>query len=313
MGRRPLSAARKPAAGRRAGRWDRLLNSESASGWLFVSPAVLIIGLFGVAPIVWSVVLSFQSNDLVTPGTWIGFANYEALFKDPMFAASVRRTILYTLLFVPIVTVVALAIAVALDRRLRGMRFYRTAVFAPVVTSTVATAIMFNWLLDPDFGIVNALLVKVGLPAQGFFQSPSQALYCIVVMTVWGWLGFAVIIFLAALQGVPRELMEAAAIDGATRWRAFRRVQLPLLGPATLFLVIWLSINALQLFDEIYVTTRGGPLQATTVVVYYLYVQAFQLFQAGYATAIAYILFLGILVLTIVQLLIGRRFVHYRS
>jgi multiple sugar transport system permease protein len=308
-----VSAARKPAVGRRAGRWDRLLNSESTSGWLFVSPAVLIIGLFGVAPIVWSVVLSFQSNDLVTPGTWIGFANYEALFKDPMFAAAVRRTIIYTLLFVPVVTVVALAIAVALDRRLRGMRFYRTAVFAPVVTSTVATAIMFNWLLDPDFGIVNALLVKVGLPAQGFFQSPSQALYCIVVMTVWGWLGFAVIIFLAALQGVPRELMEAAAIDGATRWRAFRRVQLPLLGPATLFLVVWLSINALQLFDEIYVTTRGGPLQATTVVVYYLYVQAFQLFQAGYATAIAYILFLGILALTIVQLLIGRRFVHYRS
>ena len=235
------------------------------------------------------------------------------LLKDPMFAASVRRTIVYTLLFVPIVTVAALAVAVALNRRLRGMRFYRTAVFAPVVTSTVATAIMFNWLLDPDFGIVNALLVKLGLPAQGFFQSPSQALYCIVVMTVWGWLGFAVIIYLAALQGVPLELMEAAAIDGATRWRAFRRVQLPLLGPATLFLVIWLSINALQLFDEIYVTTRGGPLSATTVVVYYLYQQAFQLFEAGYATAIAYVLFLGILLLTVVQLLIGRKFVYYRS
>jgi len=299
--------------GRRAGRWDRLLNSDSTAGWLFVSPAVVIIGLFGVAPIVWSIVLSFQNNDLVTPGTWVGLANYHALLKDPMFAASVRRTILYTVLFVPIVTVAALAIAVALDRRLRGMRFYRTAVFAPVVTSTVATAIMFNWLLDPDFGVVNALLVKLGIPAQGFFQSPSQALYCIVVMTVWGWLGFAVIIYLAALQGVPKELMEAAAIDGATRWRAFRRVQLPLLGPATLFLVIWLSINALQLFDEIYVTTRGGPLQATTVVVYYLYQQAFQLFEAGYATAIAYVLFLGILALTVVQLLIGRKFVHYRS
>ena len=173
----------------RAGRWDRLLGSESTTGWLFVSPAVLVIGLFGVAPIVWSIVLSFQSNDLVTPATWVGMANYKALLKDPMFAASVRRTIVYTLLFVPIVTVAALAVAVALNRRLRGMRFYRTAVFAPVVTSTVATAIMFNWLLDPDFGIVNALLVKLGLPAQGFFQSPSQALYCIVVMTVWGWLG----------------------------------------------------------------------------------------------------------------------------
>ena len=121
------------------------------------------------------------------------------------------------------------------------------------------------------------------------------------------------IIYLAALQGVPQELLEAAAIDGATRWRAFRRVQLPLLGPSTLFLVIWLSINALQLFDEIYVTTRGGPLGATTVVVYYLYQQAFQFFQAGYATAIAYVLFIGIMVLTVIQLLLGRRFVHYRS
>ena len=306
-------AGAKRTSRRHAGRVDRLLNSEHVTGWVFMSPAVLVIGLFGVAPIIWSVVLSFQSSDLVTPATWVGMANYKALLKDPMFAASVRRTILYTVLFVPVVTVAALALAVALNRRLRGMRFYRTAVFAPVVTSTVATAIMFNWLLDPDFGIVNALLVKLGLQTQGFFQSPSQALYCIVVMTVWGWLGFAVIIYLAALQGVPQELMEAAAIDGATRWRAFRRVQLPMLGPATLFLVIWLSINALQLFDEIYVTTRGGPLSATTVVVYYLYQQAFQLFQAGYATAIAYVLFLAILLLTVVQLLIGRKFVHYRS
>ncbi len=310
----PGSVGDAPSAPpRRAARADRLLNSEHLTGWLFVSPAVLVIGLFGVVPIIWSVVLSFQSYDFVTPGTWVGFANYEALFKDPMFAASVRRTIVYTLIFVPVVTVAALGIAVALNRTIRAMRFYRTAVFAPVVASTVATAIIFNWLLDPYFGIVNALLVKLGIPAQQFFQDPSQALYCIVAMTVWGWLGFAVIIYLAALQGVPQELLEAAAIDGATRWRAFRRVQLPLLGPATLFLVIWLSINALQLFDEIYVTTRGGPLGSTTVVVYYLYQQAFQLFQAGYATAIAYILFLGILALTVVQLILGRRFVHYRS
>ena len=126
-------------------------------------------------------------------------------------------------------------------------------------------------------------------------------------MTVWGWLGFAVVIYLAALQGIPRELLEAAEIDGATRWRAFWRVQFPLLGPTTLFLVVWLSINALQLFDEIYVITRGGPLASTTVVVYYLFQQAFAFFQAGYATAIAYVVFLAILVLTVVQLLIGRR------
>ena len=297
----------------RASLTTRLLGSDHLAGWLFVSPAVVLIGLFGVVPIVWSFVLSFQQNDLVTPGTWIGLDNYRRLAHDPMFADSVRRTIVYTLLFVPLTLVGALAISVALNRRLVGMRFYRTAVFTPVVTSTVATAVIFTWLLDPYFGPVNAVLDRVGIAPQQFFQSPDQALYCIVAMTVWGWVGFCVIIYLAALQGVPRELVEAAEIDGAGRWRVFRRIQLPLLGPTTLFLVVWLTINSLQLFDEIYVTTRGGPLMATSVVVYYLYQQAFSFFEAGYATAIAYVLFLGILALTVVQLVIGRRFVHYRS
>jgi len=297
----------------RAGLWDRLVASDHLAGWLFVSPAVVFIALFGVAPIVWSFIISFQQNSLDTGGTWIGLANYRHLLHDPVFAASVRRTIEYTALFVPITLFGALAVAIALNRRLAGMRFYRTAVFAPVVTSTVATAIMFSWLLDPYFGIVNLILNKLGLASQGFFQNPSQALYCIVVVTFWGWLGFAVVIYLAALQGIPRELIEAAEIDGATKWRAFWRVQFPLLGPTTLFLVVWLTINALQLFDEIYVITRGGPLGSKTVVVYYLFQQAFAFFNAGYATAIAYVLFLGILVLTVVQLLLGRRLVHYRS
>ena len=297
----------------RASLRDRLFASDHVAGWLFVSPAVLLIGLFGVAPIIWALIISFQNNSLITSGTWVGLANYRHLLHDPMFAASVRRTIVYTVLFVPITLFGALAVAVALNRRLRGMRFYRTAVFAPVVTSTVATAIMFSWLLDPYFGVVNIILNKLGFASQGFFQNPSQALYCIVIVTVWGWLGFAVVIYMAALQGIPSELLEAAEIDGATRWRAFWRVQFPLLGPTTLFLVVWLSINALQLFDEIYVITRGGPLASTTVVVYYLFQQAFAFFQAGYATAIAYVVFLAILLLTVVQLLIGRRLVHYRS
>jgi multiple sugar transport system permease protein len=299
--------------GTRASRLDRLFASDHLAGWLFVSPAVVFIGLFGVVPIIWALIISFQDNSLVTSGSWIGLKNYRHLLHDPMFAASVRRTIEYTLMFVPLTLFGALAVAVALNRRLHAMRFYRTAVFAPVVTSTVATAIMFSWLLDPYFGIVNILLNKLGLPSQGFFQNPTQALPCMVVVTFWGWLGFAVVIYLAALQGIPRELLEAAEIDGATRWRAFWRVQFPLLGPTTLFLVVWLTINALQLFDEIYVITRGGPLQSTTVVVYYLFQQAFAFFQAGYATAIAYVVFVAILALTVVQLLVGRKLVHYRS
>jgi multiple sugar transport system permease protein len=312
-----VTGAENEADGRggpgRASFWDRLFASDHVAGWLFVSPAVVLIGLFGAAPIVWSLIISFQRNSLDTSGVWIGLANYRHLMHDPAFAASVRRTIVYTALFVPITLFAALAVAVALNRRLHGMRFYRTAVFAPVVTSTVATAIMFSWLLDPYFGIINLFLNKLGGASQGFFQDPSQALYCIVLVTVWGWLGFAVVIYLAALQGIPRELLEAAEIDGATRWRAFWRVQFPLLGPTTLFLVVWLSINALQEFDEIYVITHGGPLASTTVVVYYLFQQAFAFFDAGYATAIAYVVFLGILALTVVQLLLGRKLVHYRS
>jgi multiple sugar transport system permease protein len=284
--------------------------SDTLAGWGFVGPAVLVIGLFGLVPVVWAFILSFQQNDLTSPGTWVGLANYRHLAHDPQFANAVRNTVVYTMVFVPVTTIGSLLVAAALNRRIRGITFYRVAVFIPVVTSTVATATMFNWLLDPDFGLVNVALNKVGVPSQGFFQDTHEALMAIVLMTVWGWLGFGVIIYLAALQSVPADLLEAAAMDGCTRWRAFRRVEVPLLAPATLFLVIWLTINALQLFDEIYVTTKGGPVGATTVVVYYLYQQAFQFFNGGYASAIAYVLFLAILVITAVQLTVGRRLSH---
>jgi len=160
---------------------------------------------------------------------------------------------------------------------------------------------------------VNYGLSRVGLPQQQFLNSPSEALYVIVVMTIWGWTGFAVVVYLAALQGIPRTLTEAAAIDGAGPWRTFRRVTLPLLSPASLFLAVWLTINALQLFDEVYLSTQGGPLNATTVLVYYLYDQAFQQFNFGYASAIAYFLFLVTIVITVIQFWAGRRFTYYRS
>ena len=164
---------RRHVTSSRASLRDRLFASDHVAGWLFVSPAVLFIGLFGVAPIVWALIISFQNNSLITSGTWVGLANYRHLLHDPMFAASVRRTIVYTLLFVPITLFGALAVAVALNRRLRGMRFYRTAVFAPVVTSTVATAIMFSWLLDPYFGIVNVVLNKLGFAVAGLLPESA--------------------------------------------------------------------------------------------------------------------------------------------
>ena len=288
-------------------RLRRALGSEHLAGWGFTLPAVVLIVIFGIVPIVWSAIMSFQHNDLVSAPHWVGLANYRALLHDPAFAASVRHTLLYTVLFVPLSVAGAMLVAWALNRKLHGVRFYRLAVFVPVVTSTVATGIIFLWLLDPVFGLVNFFLGKLGIPAQGFLSDPNQALYCIVAMTIWGWLGFDVIIYLAALQGVPQELIEAAEIDGAGKWSSFRNVVLPFLRPATLFLVVWSTISALQLFDEIYVTTRGGPLGATTVVVFYLYQQAFQFFNGGYAAAIAYVLFLAILVITIIQLKVGSR------
>ena len=291
----------------------RALGSEHLAGWAFTLPAVVLIVVFGIVPIVWSGIMSFQANDLVSAPHWVGMANYRALLHDPAFAASVRHTVLYTVLFVPLSVAGAMLVAWALNRKLHGVRFYRLAVFVPVVTSTVATGIIFLWLLDPVFGLVNFFLSKLGIPAQGFLSNPNQALYCIVAMTIWGWLGFDVIIYLAALQGVPQELIEAAEIDGAGKWSSFRNVVLPFLRPATLFLVVWSTISALQLFDEIYVTTRGGPLGSTTVVVFYLYQQAFQFFNGGYAAAIAYVLFLAILVITVIQLKVGSRGVYSNS
>jgi multiple sugar transport system permease protein len=313
-----MAAVAPSAAGRRrpSGRPSairRLIGSEHLAGWMFVAPAVILIAIFFVLPIVWSAILSLQANNLLGAHHWVGFANYRALSKDQVFRSSVGHTVLYTAIFVPVSVIGALGLAVALNRRIRGIRFYRLAIFTPLVTSTVATGILFLWLLDPTFGLVNYVLHAVGLPQQQFLQSPGEALYCIVAMTVWGWLGFDVIVYLAALQGIPGELMEAAEMDGASRLSRFRTIVLPLLSPATLFLVVWSTINALQLFDEIYVTTRGGPLESTTVIVYYLYQQAFQYFNAGYGSAIAYVLLVAILIVTLIQMWVGRRRVYYTS
>ena len=291
-----------------------VVSSEQFTGWAFVTPAAVIIGLFGAAPIVWSAVMSFQENNLLTPSTpFVGTANYRKLAHDPVVAQAIQHTLVYTALFVPGTMAVGLFLAVAMNRKIRFISLYRTAAYATVAISTISEAIVFIWLFDPSYGVVNYFLSWFGVPPQQFLNSPSQALYVIVIMTIWGWTGFAVVIYLAALQGVPQHLTEAAAIDGAGPWQAFRRVTLPLLSPATLFLAVWLTINALQLFDEVYLSTQGGPLNATTVLVYYLYNQAFQQFNFGYASAIAYFLFLVIIVITVIQFRVGRRFTYYRS
>jgi multiple sugar transport system permease protein len=291
-----------------------MVASEQFAGWAFVTPGVVIILLFGAVPIVWSALMSFQRSNLLSPSTpFVGLKNYRQMVGDPVVGQAIQHTLVYTVLFVPGTMIVGLFLAVAMNRKIRFITFYRTAAYATMAISTISEAIVFIWLFDPSYGIVNYALGRVGVPPQQFLNSPSEALYVIVAMTIWGWTGFAVVIYLAALQGVPQMLVEAAAIDGAGHWQTFRRVVLPLLSPASLFLAVWLTINALQLFDEVYLSTQGGPLNATTVLVYYLYDQAFQNFNFGYASAIAYFLFLIILVVTAIQFRVGRRFTHYRS
>ncbi|GMA86733.1 hypothetical protein GCM10025868_19830 [Angustibacter aerolatus] len=202
------AVAARPAPTTRRSRRRSL--PEGVVGWGFASPALLLIALFGLVPVVWSLVLSFQDNDLSGSSEWVGGANYQRLVHDPLLRESLRHTVVYTVLFVPITIVASLLVAAALNRQVRFIGFYRTAVFVPVVTSTVATAFVFNWLLDPDYGLVNGALSAVGLPQQGFFRDPDQALGAILAMTVWGWIGFGVIIYLAALQSVPKDLLEAA-------------------------------------------------------------------------------------------------------
>src|SRR5947207_11790446 len=195
------------------------LQSDHLAGWAFAGPAVILILVFGIVPIIWSALLSFQRTNLLSPPDWVGMQNYQALTKDPLFKTSVVHSVIYTVLFVPLSVAGGLFAAIALNRRVRGMRFYRTAVFVPVVASTIATAIMFLWLFDPNFGLANWFLGKIGLGPFGFFTSSDGALYSIVAMTVWGWIGFDAIIYLAALQGIPQDLLEAAAIDGARSLR----------------------------------------------------------------------------------------------
>ena len=258
--------------------------------------------------------MSFQRNNLFSPNTpFVGLSNYRQMLHDPVIGQAITHTIVYTALFVPGTMLVGLFLAVAMNRKLRFISVYRTAAYATMAISTISEALVFIWLFDPSYGIVNYLFSLVGIPQQQFLNSPSEALYVIVAMTIWGWTGFAVVIYLAALQGIPQTLLEAAAIDGAGPWRTFRRITLPLLSPASLFLSVWLTINALQLFDEVYLSTQGGPLNATTVLVYYLYDQAFQQFNFGFASTIAYVLFLVIIVVTVIQFRVGRRFTHYRS
>lgn len=264
--------------------------AESATAWTFVSPAVLIILGLSVVPIIWSLLLSFRADDLVTPSRWVGLDNYRALAQDPHFSQAVHNTLLYTALYVPASMVAGLLLALALNRRIRFVGFYRTLFFVPFVVSSAAQGVLFSFILDPQFGAANAVLHHLGIPAQGFLNDPSQALLVLVAISLWSGTGFCMVIYLAALQDVPASLTEAARLDGAGRFQILRHVTLPTLRPVSVFLLLWQTIEALQTFDLVYVTTKGGPLGSTAVIVYFIWEQAFKNATAGYGAASAYVL-----------------------
>ncbi|MEC3992318.1 sugar ABC transporter permease [Actinacidiphila sp. DG2A-62] len=268
----------------------RRRRSESATAWAFVAPSVAVIIGLSILPVVWSLLLSFQADDLVTPSRWVGLDNYRALRKDPHFSQAVGNTLKYTAMYVPLSMILGLALALALNRRIRLVGLYRTLIFVPFVISATAQGVLFSFILDPQFGAANSLLHKLGIPAQGFLTDPGQALYVLVAISLWSGTGFCLVVYLAALQDVPPSLIEAAKLDGAGRFHLLRHVVLPTLAPVNVFLVIWQLIESLQVFDLVYVTTKGGPLGSTTVIVYFIWQQAFQNFTAGYGAAAAYVL-----------------------
>ncbi|WP_214317433.1 carbohydrate ABC transporter permease [Nonomuraea sediminis] len=261
------------------------------TGWGFVLPASLVIVGLGLFPAVWALLLSLRDGDLITGGEYVGLQNYRDMFGDAELGKATLHTLVYTVLFVPGSVILGLALALALNLRIRLIGFYRTCIFVPYVVSAAATGILANFVFDPDFGIVNAGLKAIGLPGMGFLQDPDQAMITLVVISLWGGVGMPAVVYLAALQDIPRELVEAARVDGGTGRHVLRHVVLPQLRPATVFLTIWQVVTALQLFDLVYTTTKGQPLDSTTVIVFYLYRQAFQLFHSGYGAAVAYALF----------------------
>ncbi|WP_019057791.1 carbohydrate ABC transporter permease [Streptomyces prunicolor] len=294
---RALTLPAQPAAARAARRAARRrARQERSTAWAFIGPSVVVILGLSVVPVVWSLLLSFRADDLVTPGRWVGLDNYRALAQDPNFRTAVGNTLLYAALYVPLSLVGGLALALALNRRIRLIGLYRTLVFIPFVVSATAQGVLFSFILDPEFGVANALLHQLGISAQGFLADPDQALYLLVLISLWSGVGFCVVVYLAALQDVPPELVEAARIDGAGRAQVLRHVTLPALTPVTVFLLLWQFITSLQVFDLIYVTTKGGPLGSTTVIVYFVWQQAFQMFTAGYGAASAYVLAVALLV-----------------
>ncbi len=265
---------------------------------LFLGPSLLGVLLFVAGPIVASLALAFTSWDLLTPPTFAGLRNFDRLSRDLEFWAALRHTVTFLAGYVPLVLVTGLAVAVALNGRVPARGAFRAIFFLPVVTSWVAVALVWKWLLNPQFGLVNAWLAQLGVRGPAWLFDPGWAMPSVIMTSVWKDTGFVMVILLAGLQAIPREYFEAAAIDGASRWQQLRHVTVPLLAPAIFFALTISLINSFQVFDQVYVMTGGGPAGATTVLVERIVKQAFSFSRMGYASAMSWVLFVLIFATT---------------
>jgi multiple sugar transport system permease protein len=286
---------------------------EAREGYLGILPWVIGFVLFTAGPLVISFFLSFTQWDIVRPPQWVGLANYIRMFtEDQLFRTSIGVTFSYVLMSVPLQLVVGLALALLLNAKVRGMNIFRTVFYLPAVLSGVAVSLMWIWILHPDLGVVNGLLGIVGVQGPGWFWDARWALPSVVLMKLWA-VGEGAVIYLAGLQNIPPHLYEAASIDGASRWRQFWSITLPLLTPTLFFQLIIIMIDAFRVFTEAYVITKGGPLNATYFYMLYLYEEAFQNFNMGYASALGWVLTIITATASFVLFRTSNRWVYYED
>lgn len=286
---------------------------EALEGYLGISPWVIGFLLFTLGPILASLYFSLTQWNIVETPKWVGLANYVKLITDdPLFTKALQVTFSYVAMAVPLRLVVGLGLSLLLNLKIRGMDFYRTVFYLPAVLSGVAVALMWIWIMHPDMGVVNNLLSLVGIRGPKWFWDPSTALISVVIMQLW-YVGGSAVIYLAGLQNIPPHLYEAAEMDGANRWARFWSITLPLLTPTLFLQLVTNLIDAFQVFTSVYIITQGGPLRATWMYMLYLYEQAFQEFNMGYASAMAWILTIIIVVLSIIVFRTSDRWVYYED
>ena len=285
---------------------------EELTAWLFISPIVLGIFIFQLYPTIFSFFISFTTWNLLTPPKWVGFSNYLALFTNDRFIKNtMTNTATYALWTVVLGLVLGLIFAALLNQDIRGKYLYRAIYFVPVVAPTVAIAILWQVLYEPNFGVFNGILRMIGVKGPNWLGNSTWAMRSIIFEAIWAGLGFTILIFLAGLQGISQEYYEAAEIDGANFVQKFLFITLPLLSPTTFFLLVTGVIGSFQVFDIPYIMTNGGPGNATQMVIMYLYNLAFTTQRMGMASAVAAIVFLVIILLTIMNFRISKKWVFY--